>query len=239
MKVSKFSAVAFVGALVTWWPAPAPAGVFPPAQTYDYPGRINITVELVLYGGETVQGFLDGIAYCYHGDPYPYSNPLFAGDEAVDSDILDMPMTGEVGGNPAEMNVRPDPPSVGVIIDNNADPENPFPAVSIFDLFFEIKVYCPPFGHIRLHNKDPLRIQSSIEKIPPDPRKNPYIGLWWMPINGYVPRDPTAEPKNPLPLWLYDELNQPAAKLHSLEKTPEPGTLALLAIGAVLLRRRR
>ena len=223
-----------------------PLATFPAAGTDTVDGWIGHWVQITGIG--TLQARLSGPTLIQRSDPYPYTAE--GGDEAINTEIVSMALTGDVGGMPAAFDVAANPKSVGMIIDTNGATNNSFPARSFFDIFFEVDV-TTPVGLITVHNYDPLRMESVIDQIPPDLSMNPYTGGIWIPRQYWDPRDPAPPIFNKLPelaLPLYDSNNQAVgfllgdpAPIHS----PEPGTVLMLVVGGLtiggwtLMRRRR
>lgn len=213
--------------------------VFPPAgQDYYSSTRMTFQIEMLPNPGVWMPGVLDGPINVGRSDPYPYA--LLGGDEAIDTEMLMMNMVGQIGGMPAELDESTSLVSPGMIVDTNPDPADSFPAFSFFDIFFEVTVYGTPWGTITLHNNDPLRMESTIDKIPPDLALNQYTSPGWIPIGEWTPYEifPTLQG---FPLPLYDPLDVHIANLDtgSACHSPEPATVCLLGFGGLALLRKR
>jgi hypothetical protein len=183
-------------------------------------GQEAIQTKLLTLGGYVDNNPANGL--------YDEGNELVAGDgEAL------VPMVGNVGGIPATMNESETKISPGMIIDTNPDAGDSFPARSFFDIFFEVSVAGFPI----LHNNDPLRMESTIDSVPPDIWVNKYVGTGW--VESYYAGNPDAQVFD-LPLKLYDPNEVWVANLteHPIHQ-PEPAALGLLAIGGLVLLRRR
>ncbi len=210
------------------------AETFPPEGFDVLSGRATHQIEIL--GAGIFLTVMDGPTEVWRGNPYPYT--ASGGDEAIDTVMTSMNMTGSVGPFPGELHLQGAPPeSPGMIIDTNPDPSDSYPAESFFDIFFEITVYGTPMGDLTIHNQDPLRMASVIHTIPPDLVLDFYEAVGWIPIGSYTPRAPNA-PLELLPLPLYYPDDTLAGYLLNGTHSPEPGTFVLLAAGALLTLRR-
>lgn len=206
---------------------------FPPAGVDYIPGTGLLEIRMLPeFGGQLLAGALDGTTIVERGDPY-----TMGGQQIIATEMVSMNLSGEMGPFPAQLYLLAESP--GMIIDENPDPDNSFPARSFFDVFFEVLVLDTPMGDLLLHNVDPLRMEATIIEIPPNLAETPFQAAGWIPFEDYRARDPDALLRG-LPLILHAPDDMPMAELLYASHPPEPGVLAvLLAGGVALLRRRR
>lgn len=210
---------------------PAQADMFPPAGQDMMHGVVTIEIELIgaLFNEPDpipVLGTFSGPTVIQRGDPIPDTSG--GGDYSIQTEIVSMSLTGQVdvtglGVLPGVLTLRASHPSLGRITDTNPDPGSDFPAQSYFDVFLEVTAVGTPFGDVTLLNDLPVRMYSLIDEIPPKLWLTPYVS---------DPMAPVVEVHLPT--------GQLAGVILMVEYSPEPGSLTLLALGALgLIRRRR
>lgn len=203
---------------------PAVGAVFPPAGQ-DVIARTRMLFEVELeapYGpglGIWLPGVLEGPTTVERGDPY-----LDGGFRVIDTEIVSLDLVGEVGPYPASLELSPFNPSLGEIRDTDPDPLEDFPADSFFDIFFQVTVMPTPdpLTWLTLYNGYPHRMESVILEIPPDLSETPYFQPQETPLL-LDPHDPQTR----------------VGTLRGGEHQPEPATLGLMSLGAVILFRKR
>jgi hypothetical protein len=87
-----------------------------------------------------------------------------SGHWEIETEIIQMELTGTYLGRPIKCRQSEDKSTVGKI--KQITPGIDFPAESFFDVYFEIEPGLPPPFN-KLHNKEPVRMQSEINNIPP------------------------------------------------------------------------
>lgn len=212
---------------------PAMAQMFPPTGVDYIPGTGLLEIHMLPeFSGQRLTGALHGTTVVRRGDPY-----TMGGQQTIATEMISMNLSGEMGPFPAQLYLLAESP--GMVIDANPDLYNSFPARSFFDIFFEVSVLDTPMGDLTLHNVDPLRMEATINEIPPNLAETPFEAVGWIPFEDYRARDPDALLRA-LPLILHAPDDTPMAELVYASHPPEPGVLAvLLAGGVALLRRRR
>jgi len=165
----------------------------------------------------------------WHGDAQDTPDPLDPGHlNYVDTELVSMSMTGTIPtvgtfvltGGDGVANGLDDGPlyTAGGITELVGDPAW---AESFFDIFFEVELDSTIFGNVTVFNKEPLHVESLIDRIPPVGFEYVYAGG----LNVYDNADPDGEP---------------VAQIPAASFTPEPSSLAVLCVGALgLLARRR
>jgi len=166
---------------------------------------------------------------------------IWHGDVRDTPDVLDPDHLNYVDTELVAMNLAGTIPTVGTFVltggdgvDNGLDdgplftpggitelPGDPAWAESFFDIYFEVELDSPLFGNVTVFNKQPLHVESLIDRIPPVGFEYVYAGG----LNVYDKADPDGEP---------------VAQIPAASFTPEPSSLAVVCVGALgLLARRR
>ena len=146
----------------------SPCEQFPPAgfDNSQSLGMVVINIPPPLNITDTI--FVTGPTTIWRSDPMV--DPV-SGDIYIETEIVEMQLqgTGQRLG-PIFIQLNPNMPSHGQIMDANPDPNYDFPAESFFDVFIEVFTEFPVA--LVLHNEIPLTINTVINCIPP--YGNPY-----------------------------------------------------------------
>ena len=125
---------------------PAVAGLFP-SEGNDVYSDTYMTFKVEIfepYGpgvGIWINGSLAGPITIHRGTPYSYT--AGGGQEAIDTELISMNMTGFVGIYQATLTLGPTS-STGMIYDINPAEPNSFPAFSFFDVYYTMRSrLCP------------------------------------------------------------------------------------------------
>ena len=132
-------------------PYPSICEEFPPAGNDNL--NTNLTVGVILSNNPQVDLTASGPTVVSRSDPYGEC------PRTINTEIIEMTMTGQGSVGPITVYESPTKASGGKIMAHSCDD---YPADSYFDVYFEIDTYMG-----KLHNNQPLHMSSVISCIPP------------------------------------------------------------------------
>jgi hypothetical protein len=136
------------------------------------------------------------------------SDPSFDGDIAVvETEIVEMELTGTSPFGPITVRQSPDDASVGEVRQQSAGED--FPATSFFDVFVEIEL---PDMNLTARNEEPLRMEARLSDLPPAPGDE-YVGA------------------NDEPLPIFTPAGQQVGRIIDALHIPEPAPAATMEPG--------
>lgn len=232
--------IAIIGGIVLLLGGAVPAG----AAIYGPGGHWVDTVNQGTYGLDIDGQFtvnipglgplsfdVTGQMTVWHDDALDTLDPLDPGHlNHVDVELVSMSLTGDIPmvgsilltcGDEVGNGLNDGPLyTPGAITELEGDSSL---ASSSFDIFFTVNIQSPAYGNITVFNKDPLPVESVIDRIPPVNFEYAYAGGLLV----YDVLDPDGTPVATIPAAVF---------------TPEPATLVLLgggALGLIARHRRR
>ncbi len=214
---------------------------FPGAGTDVFGSELTHEVEFIAnpfflpVGIHTLS--VDGPTTVDRGDPYP-GGP--GGRHQIDTEIVSMSLTGASFGG-VTVTESPTRDSIGLVreIDLSGFPGH-FPAISFFDVFFEIDFAVLP--GVTIFNRDAAYMfNGNVNGLPPFiPDSDPYIVEGWRdgaPARGFAGETGVFHPL-PLPIYVFSggvDVHVGFLREGTHSVVPAPGAALLAAMGLAMV----
>jgi len=128
----------------------------PPAGSDSFESSMTVILDVLSTGAQSVE--LAGPVTVVRSEPR-----TDGGVQVIDTELVAMELTGQLGGDPLHVRADPERSSVGEVRSQGA--ASCFPADSFFDVFVEVEL---PESGLVLTNLEPVRIEAQdLQKLPP------------------------------------------------------------------------